>query len=118
MFDMRRARLAIGALAVGLLIAALLPATSAARDCTPPDYPGSGYFTSLAVKGVGCAKGKRLALAYYRCRTETGKAGRCSRRVKKFSCTEEREAIATEINGRVRCKRGAKRVTHTYQQNL
>jgi hypothetical protein len=120
----RHVRVAVGAAAVaaGLLCSGLLAATpsvaGAARDCRPPDYPGSGYFTSLSVKGVSCATGRKLAVAYYRCRTENGKAGRCSRRVMRFSCTEERNRIATEIDARVRCRRGGKRVTHTYQQNL
>lgn len=120
----RHVRVAVGAavVAAGLLVSALLTATpsvaGSARDCQPPDYPGSGYFTSLSVKGVSCRTGRKLALAYYRCRTEHGKAGRCNRRVMRFSCTEQRNSIATEIDARVRCRRGGQRVTHTYQQNL
>ena len=110
----------------GLIGAALVSApgaggavgASASRVCKPPDYPGSGYFTSLSVRHVSCRTGRRLALAYYRCRLENGKAGRCTRRVMRFSCTEERNRIATEINARVRCRRGHARVIHTYQQNL
>lgn len=117
------ARLAIGGLAAAaaLLVAATpggAAAGSAARTCKPPAYPGSGYFTSLSVKRTTCRTGKKLALAYYRCRTENGKAGRCNRRVMRFRCTEERNSIATEIDARVRCKRGGKRVVHTYQQNI
>ena len=53
------------------------------------------------------------------CRTEAGgKRGRCNRRVMRYSCTETRQSISTEFNALVRCKRGAKRITHTYQQNL
>jgi len=112
------------ALAAALASAVLVPTTGAAvtpraaRECRPPDYPGSGYFTSLTVRRTSCATGRKLALAYYRCRTRTGPAGRCNRRVMRFSCNEVRNSIATEIDGRVRCKRGAARVTHTYQQNL
>jgi hypothetical protein len=97
---------------------AVATSSSAARSCKPPDYPGSGYFTSLSVKNTSCAKGGALAVAYYRCRTENGKAGRCKRKVNGYRCTEKRNAIATEIDALVRCRRGAKRVTHTYQQNL
>jgi hypothetical protein len=99
-------------------LASLAPTTQAARQCAVPDYPGSGYFTSLSVKRTSCATGGRLARAYYRCRTENGKAGRCRRGVMGFSCSETRSSIPTELNARVRCKRGAKRVIHTYQQNL
>ena len=90
----------------------------AARVCEPPEYPGSGYFTSLSVKGVRCATGRKVALAYHRCRLEQGKAGKCTRRVLRFRCTENRNRIPTELNARVKCRRGTDRVTHTYQQNL
>ena len=92
-------------------------AAGAARVCTPPRYPGSGYFTSLTVKRVTCTTGRKLARAYYRCRTHSGPAGRCHSRVLHYRCGETRESIPTEINARVSCRRGAKRVIHTYQQN-
>ena len=95
------------------------PAARAAAACAVPDYPGSGYFTSLNVRRVGCRTGRRLALAYYRCRTRNGPAGRCGRaRVLRYRCREVRTRIPTELNGRVTCRRGVKRVVHTYQQNL
>ena len=105
-------------LALLALVAALAAAPSAsAKACNPPDYPGNGYFTSLSVKNTTCSTGRKLALAYYRCRTENGKAGRCNRRVMRYRCKETRTTIPTEINARVTCTRGAKRVVHTYQQN-
>ena len=91
----------------------------AARACQPPDYPGSGYFTSLSVKHTTCRSGKKLAVAYYHCRVENGgKDGRCDRRVMRYRCTEVRNRIETELNARVQCRRGDRQVTHTYQQNL
>jgi hypothetical protein len=119
----RRRALGASVVAVLLSVCAVVPAggastASATRACRPPDYPGSGYFTSLTVKHTTCRTGRKLALAYYRCRTESGRAGRCHRRVMRFRCTEERNRIATEIDARVRCRRGERRVTHTYQQNL
>jgi hypothetical protein len=119
-------RLRTGALVVAAMLALAVCAISAradsgalaARSCTAPDYPGSGYFTSLTVKRTTCAAGRKLARAYYRCRTETGPAGRCQRRVLGYTCSEQRNSIPTELDARVRCKRGAKRVTHTYQQDL
>jgi hypothetical protein len=115
----RHVRLAVTAVAAAALLLVAAPSASAARDCQPPDYPGSGYFTSLSVKGTTCAKGKKLARAYYRCRTDAGgRRGRCNRRVMRYSCSETRQSIATEFNARVRCKRGSKRIMHTYQQNL
>jgi hypothetical protein len=94
------------------------PIGGAARVCSAPSYPGSGYFTSLTVSRVGCATGRRLAVAYYRCRTRSGPAGRCHRRVLGFTCHEQRNRIATEIDARVRCRRNGQSVVHTYQQNL
>jgi hypothetical protein len=94
------------------------PLAGATKTCPAPKYPGSGYFTSLSVSGTGCSTGRRLALAYYRCRTKSGPKGRCTRRVNGFKCSETRNSIPTEINARVRCKSGGKRVIHTYQQNL
>jgi SGNH domain (fused to AT3 domains) len=89
----------------------------AARPCPPPRYPGSGYFTSLTVNGTSCATGRKLMLAYYRCRLRHGRAGRCHSTVLGYSCKETRNAIPTEINARVTCKRGRRSIVHTYQQN-
>ena len=119
-------RRTLGACVVAASLSALAVApdggatsATAARACQPPDYPGSGYFTSLSVKHTTCAKGKKLAVAYYNCRIENGgKDGRCNRRVMRYRCTEERNRIETELDARVRCRRGERRVTHTYQQNL
>jgi hypothetical protein len=97
--------------------ACLVPGTASAATCSPPAYPGSGYFTSLKTKNVGCKTGRKVTLAHYRCRTEHGIKGRCKRRVLHYRCTEKRTAIATEFNSRVTCTRGARRVVYTYQQN-
>ena len=93
------------------------PVASAAASCKPPDYPGSGYFTSLRVKAVGCRTGRRVTLAHYRCRTQRGPMGRCGRPVLRYRCSETRTSISTEINGRVTCTRGSRKVQLTYQQN-
>jgi hypothetical protein len=94
------------------------PVAHAAKTCSPPRYPGSGYFTSLSVHGVGCSTGKKLAVAYYKCRLKHGKKGRCTSRVLHYSCTEKRNSISTEIDARVTCKRGHRTIVHSYQQNL
>src|SRR3954470_20094523 len=108
----------------GLLAAAAcaLPTTAAgsataATTCHTPKYPGSGYFTWLSVKGTTCTTGKRVALAYYHCRLRHGKAGRCTAKVLGYRCKERRNSIPTEIDARVTCTRGARKVVHTYQQN-
>ena len=99
-------------------VAAARPAAAAARTCSVPRYPGSGYFTSLTVKRVGCDMGRRVVRAHYRCRTRSGPAGRCHSRVLRYRCSEHRDSIPTEIDARVNCQRGAKRVIYTYQQNI
>ena len=101
-----------------LAAAALVPSATSAATCSPPSYPGSGYFTSLKTKKVGCKTGKKVTLAHYRCRIKNGKKGRCDHKVLRYKCTEVRNSIPTELNARVTCKRGAKRVVYTYQQNL
>jgi hypothetical protein len=97
--------------------AAASPAAHAARTCSPPKYPGLGYFTSLTVTGVSCATGSKVAIAYYHCRTSHGAAGRCHGGVLGYKCSEQRNSIPTEIDGRVTCRRGHATVTHTFQQN-
>jgi hypothetical protein len=89
-----------------------------AKTCSAPNYPGSGYFTSLSVKKVSCKTGKKVTLAHYRCRTARSRAGRCAKKVLGYSCSERRMSISTEIDGRVTCRRGSKRVTYSYQQNI
>ncbi len=98
-------------------IALAAPGAAAAKTCSTPKYPGSGYFTSLSVKNTTCSKGKAVALAHYNCRTNKGRKGYCGRRVKGFKCTEKRQSISTQFDSRVTCVDGAKRVVFTYQQN-
>jgi len=106
------------ALAVAATAGSAAPVAQAARACAPPSYPGSGYFTSLTVKRVSCRTGRRVTLAHYRCRTKSGPRGRCRHKVLHYSCQERRNSIPTEIDGRVTCRRGARTVIYTYQQNV
>ena len=123
---MRSAYVLRTALAVAAVLAVCSAATAAAAGppahvaatCSPPAYPGSGYFTSLTAKSVSCATARKVTLAHYRCRTRSGKRGRCHHRVLRYRCSETRTSISTELNGRVTCRRGARRVVYTYQQNL
>jgi hypothetical protein len=94
------------------------PVASASATCTPPKYPGSGYFTALSVTKTSCATGSKVAKAYYKCRTAKGPSGRCTKKVEGYSCTEKRRSTSIEIDATVTCKRGSKVVKHSYQQNL
>jgi hypothetical protein len=114
----------VGTVKLPLSLAALLAAAvcafpaaaGAATTCKPGKYPGSGYFTSLKVTKTTCATGRKLEVAFYHCRLKHGLRGRCSG-VLGYRCTEKRVSIPTEIDARVTCTRGAKRIQHTYQQN-
>jgi len=93
------------------------PIASAAKTCTPPKYPGSGYFTSLSVTGTSCSTGSKIAKDYYKCRLKNGVKGRCVKKVDGYSCKETRRSISTEIDGTVTCKSGSKKVVYSYQQD-
>jgi hypothetical protein len=108
---------ALAACAVLITAAPSAHAAHAATTCKPPKYPGTGYFTSLSVSHTSCTTGKKFVVAYYKCRLKHGKAGRCTSHVMGYSCKETRNTIPTEIDARVTCKDGSKRITHTYQQN-
>jgi hypothetical protein len=115
----RNFTMSIGCVLACLALVSAAPASASrtARSCPLPEYPGSGYFTSLSVTRVSCGTGRSLALAHYRCRTQSGPRGRCTRRVRGYTCTERRTSIATEIDGRVTCRREGRRVVYSYQQN-
>ena len=67
----------LGAVAV---VAALVAERTGGRWCRrrrgpgvqAAGVPGSGYFIALSVRGTSCATGRRLALAYHRCRVRDG----------------------------------------------
>jgi hypothetical protein len=114
-------RAALVALLAAVALALLAGAPAArATTCSDGRLPnGNGYFTSLTVTKVSCKTGRKVVLAYYTCRIKKGKKARCTDKVMGYSCKElKRIQIPTEINARVSCKRGARRVVHTYQQNL
>ena len=103
-------------LVTGLLLLAWA-APAQAATCKPPKYPGEGYFTSLTATKVSCSTASKFVVKFYKCRTANGVAGRCVKRVDGYSCTETRQSIPTEINAKVTCKKGTRRIVHTYQQN-
>ena len=118
-----RLRLLPLALIAALAVVAFAGAgTAAAATCNvkTSDYPGDGYFTSLRVSGVSCSTGKSVAREHYRKRVRRGgKDGKYNGSVKGWSCRESsRSKTSTELNARVTCRRGGKRVVFTYQQNL
>src|SRR3954470_587467 len=101
-------RLIVAVTAAAALAATATPAAQA-KSCPNPKFPGSGYFTSLSVKKVSCATGKSVALAFHECRRRHGLQGHCTDKVKKYSCSDRRESIPTEIDGFVTCKKGKRK---------
>ena len=109
--------LAAVALVAAATSASASPVAHAAKSCSPPKYPGQGYFTSLRETGTSCKRAKEVTLAHYRCRVKHGKKGRCTSTVLGYHCTEKRNTVPTEIDARVTCKKGGATVVYTYQQN-
>jgi hypothetical protein len=109
----------MAALALGAVFAHAHGPARIAGHCTPPHYPGSGYFSGLRVEHTTCSVGRRVTTAWYRCRIRNGKAGTChARRVAGFACHEHRNQIPTELDATVTCHKGRAKVVTSYQQNL
>ena len=116
---------ALSVLAMAALVGAQTGA-AATRGCKAPAEPAGlngGYFTELRATNVSCASARKLVLAYYKCRRRNGGArGSCNgRTVNGLKCRETRPAdlqSETQINARVTCTSGTKKVRHSYQQNL
>jgi hypothetical protein len=96
------------------------PTATAAATCSLSGKErklGPTYTTSLTVTGVSCATGEGVVKDFYRCRVRNGgKKGRCTTKVRGFSCTETRESIPTQFDAKVSCRKGSARVKHTYTQ--
>jgi len=118
MFAAMLAMLVIGGAAALAGQAHAGPVARAARACSPPRYPGNGYFSSLKVYNTTCATGGKVAIAWYHCRLRHGVRGHCNSRVLNFSCSEgHRVSSSILFEAKVTCHRGRATVTHWYQQN-
>ena len=94
---------------------ALAPAASA-KGCRVGDERsyGTTYVLSIKVSGTSCRSGRKVIRAFHACRP--GRSGRCSRALG-YSCSESRfNKSATSYDSRVTCRKGGKRVKHTYTQ--
>lgn len=111
------AAFAVGAPAVS----AQGPQATAAKTCSlAGSYSrlGPTYVQSLAVRNTSCATGKSVVRAFYSCRRAHGRKGRCTRKVLGYSCSERRSTGYAQFVGKVSCRRGIRRVAHTYSQNF
>ena len=119
------------ALIGALTLLAALPGTASAQDTGGPQAQaakscgisgqqrdlGPTYVLSVSARRVSCRRAKRLVRAYYNCRIDNGgKRGKCGG-VSGYSCSETRSGIRSQFDARVTCKKGRKRVKHTYTQN-
>ncbi len=119
----------IGLLSVGIAI----PATASAattRTCKisgqksqsmGPTYVATATGrTQFQVRVTSCANGERVIRAYHACRRANGGAkGRCSTRVRGYSCTERRVVAPSPVRqfeADVACRNGTARVLHHYTQ--
>ena len=121
-------------LGIAGLVGAASPAQAKTFSCgdlpvskTPAGLKG-GYITQITVTGSyttkssACKSGRALALAYYKCRHAKGIRATCSgKTINGLKCSESRPADSQsddQINARVTCKKGSKKIVHNYQQNL
>jgi hypothetical protein len=124
----RLAALLLSALCV---VAALAP-LSHARTTSPTAHAAAtcaadvvtvkaGYITSLKVTGTSCKTGLKVAKSFNTCRLKNGLKGKCTKKVRGYSCKENKRVTSTsppEIDARVTCKKGKARVVLTYQTFL
>ena len=75
---------------------------------------------SYTKKSSACKAVRSVALAYYKCRRPKGIKASCNgRTISGLKCTEKRGLTnELEFNATVTCKKGSKKLVHTYQQNL
>lgn len=119
------------ALAGAVALVAALPAAAPAQDADAPQAHaakrcgisgqqrslGPTYVLAVSTRRVSCRKAKRVVRAYHACRYRNGgKRGKCPR-VSGFRCSERRSGIRSQFDARATCKKGRRRVKHTYTQN-
>ena len=109
------------ALLAGFVVSLLAatPSSAALKSCNISSVQrklGPTYVTSLQVSHVSCSGGKSLVRAYYRCRKANGGVKGTCRRVRGYTCSEKRQSIRTQFSAKATCRRGSRRVVHTYTQ--
>jgi len=126
----RIAPLALAVLAVGGLTVPSMSGAASTKTCkisaSKARSLGATYVTYAAgkpgfkVRGTSCASGQAVIKSFHGCRLKKGKKGRCTTKVKGYSCTDKRPSSLQSplsYDGNVTCSSGSKRIIHTYQQN-
>lgn len=91
--------------------------SSKEKGGSKPSSLGTTYVTKLTVKHTSCGKGKKVIKAFNACRHKHGAGGRCTSRVRGYSCSEARESGIGQYQSDASCKRGRKSVKFHYVQN-
>ena len=110
-------RLLLG-IAACLLVVASLPTAAAAKTCKLPQYPGKGSYFALDVDKVSCAEGAKVADAFTQCRTKRTRVGRCTTKVRGYTCREMRAVTKFQVVGWVSCTKGRGTVAHGFLQTV
>lgn len=109
------------------LLLLLAPATTAATSTAQASKScnisgkqrsfGATYVTALSVRSTSCGKGEGIVRTFHDCRQDLD-ADSCSQKVSGYRCTQKKLATSPlQYDARVTCKKGGKRVKHTYTQN-
>ncbi|MBA3746118.1 MAG: hypothetical protein H0W96_01325 [Solirubrobacterales bacterium] len=95
---------------------------SKARSLGPTYVADTQGRPRFRVRATTCANGVLVIKSFHACRLKKGKEGRCTTRVRGYSCTDRRPSSlklpGVSFEGDVTCSRGDARVIHHYQQNL
>jgi hypothetical protein len=91
------------------------PTATASKTCSVNDSRsyGTTYVLAIRARNVGCRKARKRVRAFHACRD--GARGRCPN-LGRWNCHENRTFGTGSFTSKVRCKRGGKRVKHTYTQ--
>ena len=122
--------LAAAALTSALLIAPGVAGAATTTTCklsaSASQKLGATYVTyatgkgGYRVRGTSCANGRLVIKSFHACRKDKGVSGRCTRKVRGYSCTDTRPSRLKgpgSFESDVVCTNGSRRVTHHYQQN-
>ena len=79
---------------------------------------GASYVYTLKVKGLDCAKGKKLVLKFHECRHDNGGADGTCGSVKGYSCnTKILDESPQQFSAKATCTKGSKKFKQTFAEN-
>jgi hypothetical protein len=112
---------AVASLAGSLALAAGPAAAASYKACSVKGKErklGTTYVTKLKARSTSCKNAESVVKAFHACRHKKGKAGRCTSKVKGYTCTDKRlDVIVLSFDSNTTCTNGSKGVKFHYQQN-